>query len=145
MRVASRFAIGVHILSLLGIDPDSDNTSEWMAGSIGVNSVIVRNISGMLRRAGLVSTKQGVAGTRLAKPLAAISLLDVYQAVEAVEDGALFAFPPNPSPQCPVGANLQTALDSVFHEAQQAMEARLAATTLAQIVSSLRHAASAQP
>lgn len=137
MQVASRFSIGVHILSLLGSDPSAENTSEYMAGSIGVNPVIVRNITGMLRRAGFVSTRQGVAGAHLAKPLREITLLDVYRAVEAVEEGDLFAVHPNPNPQCPVGANIQMALEGVFAEAQRAMEARLALTTVEDVVHTL--------
>jgi len=141
MRIASRFAIGVHILSLLGTESASENTSDWMAGSIGVSPVIVRNVVGMLRRAGLVTTRQGVAGTHPAKALSEITLLDIYRAVEAVEEGELFALHSNPNPQCPVGANIQTTLQDVFKEAQQAMEARLAATTLEQVVHNLHKSA----
>lgn len=117
-----------------------ENTSEWMAGSIGVNPVIVRNVTGMLRRAGLVTTRQGVAGTQLAKPLREITLLDVYRAVDAVEEGDLFAVHPNPNPQCPVGANIQTTLEGVFAEAQRAMETRLAETTMEAVVQQLKGA-----
>lgn len=140
MRVASRFSIGVHILSLLGSDPNAENTSEYMAGSIGVNPVVVRNITGMLRRAGFVTTRQGVAGANLAKPLQEITLLDVYRAVEAVDEGDLFAVHPNPNPQCPVGANIQYALEGVFTEAQRAMEVRLALTTVDDVVHKIRSA-----
>jgi DNA-binding IscR family transcriptional regulator len=140
MQVASRFSIGVHILSLLGSAPEADNTSEWMASSIGVNAVIVRNITGMLRRAGLVATRQGVAGTHLAKQLREITLLDVYRAVQAVEED-LFAMHPTPNPKCPVGACIQATLEREFTEAQQAMEARLGKTTMEDIVYRLRNAA----
>lgn len=138
MQVASRFSIAVHILSLIGADLDADNTSEWMACSIGVNPVIVRNITGMLRRAGLVATRQGVAGARLAKPLKDITLLDIYKAVHAVEAGDLFAFHQNPNPKCPVGANIQAALENQLIEAQQAMEAQLERTTLEEVVARLQ-------
>lgn len=138
MQVSSRFSIGVHILSLLGIDAHGENTSDWMAGSIGVNAVIVRNITGMLRRAGLVTTRQGVAGTHLAKPLTDITLLDVYRAVEAVEDGELFSVHSRPNPDCTVGKNIQTTLEGVFSEAQRAMESRLEQTTMAEVVRELR-------
>lgn len=137
MHIASRFAIGVHILSLLGVESEVPNTSEWMAGSIGVNAVIVRKVTGMLRRAGLVTTQQGVAGSHLAKPLGGITLLDVYRAVDAVEAGELFALHPNPNPNCPTGANIQKALEGVFDEAQRAMETRLSQTTMEQVVLSL--------
>ena len=139
MRVASRFAIAVHVLSLLGTDEEQAlHTSDEMAGSIGVNPVVVRNVTGMLRRAGLVRTQQGVPGTRLARPPAEIRLLDVYRAVE--DDAELFAVHPRPNAGCPVGANIQATLERVFGEAQQAMEARLGETTIAQVVQNLRAA-----
>ena len=137
MQVASRFSIGVHILSLLGANANAENTSEYMAGSIGVNAVIVRNVTGMLRRAGLVTTRQGVAGAHLAQPLRDITLLDVYRAVEAVDEGYLFALHPNPNPKCPVGANIQAALEGVLAQAQRAMEERLAGTTMDEVVRQL--------
>jgi DNA-binding IscR family transcriptional regulator len=138
MRVASRFAVGVHVLSLLGLDPEAENSSDHMAGSIGANPVIVRNVIGMLRRAGLVTTRQGVAGSRLGKPLEQITLLDVYRAVEAVDEGCLFAIHPNPNPRCTVGAGIGGTLERVFGEAQQAMETHLSRTTIAQVVEDLR-------
>ena len=132
MPIASRFAIGVHILSLIGKEDSGTPTSERLAGSIGVNAVIVRNVLGDLRRAGLVHTRQGVAGAQLGKPLSAITLLDVYRAVET--DRELFAIHPRPNPDCFVGANIQTTLEHFFGEAQQAMEARLSNITLEQVV-----------
>ncbi len=139
MRIANRFSIAVHILSLLGAIEEEAHTSEWMAGSIGVNAVIVRNITGMLKRAGLVSTQQGVAGADLACPLNKISLLDVYRAVETADE--LFSVHPRPNPNCPIGAQIQGTLEFIFGEAQDAMEARLAKTTMAQVVRELKAAA----
>jgi len=136
MRTATRFSIGVHILTLLGFEGGESATSEWIGGSIGVNPVVVRNITGMLRRAGLTETHQGTPGVRLARPLAAITLLDVFQAVE--EEGSVFSMHGNPNPECPVGAHIEAALGKEFAAAQKAMEERLAATTLASIVESVK-------
>ncbi|HEX5084581.1 MAG TPA: Rrf2 family transcriptional regulator [Blastocatellia bacterium] len=105
----------------------ADNTSEWMAGSIGVNPVIVRNVTGMLRRAGLAVTRQGVAGASLSRKPADITLLDVYRAVEP--DGEMFSIHSRPNPKCPVGAKIESTLEKHFTAAQQAMEARLANTS----------------
>jgi DNA-binding IscR family transcriptional regulator len=135
MRIGNRFSIAVHILSLLGAIEDVEHTSEWMAGSTGVNPVIVRNITGMLRRARLVRTSQGVKGARLARPLADITLLDVYRAVEA--DGPLFSIHPRPHPSCEVGSKIQGTLENVFGEAQAALEAKLAATSMQRLVRDL--------
>ena len=132
MRIANRFSIGVHILSLLGALRDAEHTSEWMAGSIGVNPVVVRNVTGMLRRAGLVRTQQGVAGARLARPLSEVTLLDVYRAVE--DEGSLFSVHPRPNPKCPVGARIGETLSDALVEAESAMHTKLAGVTLEQVV-----------
>lgn len=132
MRIANRFSIAVHILSLLGALRDAEHTSEWMAGSIGVNPVVVRNITGMLRRAGLVRTQQGVAGTRLARPLSEITLLDVYRAVE--EDTSVFSVHPRPNPKCPVGSRIEQTLSQIFTSAEHAMHAKLEGVTLDLVV-----------
>ena len=132
MRIANRFSIGVHILSLLGMLRDAEHTSEWMAGSIGVNPVVVRNVVGMLRRAGLVRTQQGIAGTRLARPLSEMTLLDVYRAVE--DEARLFSIHSRPNPKCPVGARIEETLSDIFAGAEGAMHTQLAETTLQQVV-----------
>lgn len=132
MRIANRFSIAVHILSLLGGRREAEPTSEWMAGSIGVNPVVVRNVTGMLKRAGLVRTQQGVAGASLARPLSEVTLLDVYRAVE--DEASLFSVHPRPNPKCPVGARIEGTLREVFAEAEDAMHAELAGITLAEVV-----------
>ena len=139
MRIANRFSIGVHILSLLGARREVEPTSEWMAGSIGVNPVVVRNVTGLLKRAGLVRTQQGVAGASLARPLSEVTLLDVYRAVE--DEASLFSVHPRPNPKCPVGARIEGTLRDVFTEAEDAMQAKLAGITLAEVVRRLGRSA----
>jgi DNA-binding IscR family transcriptional regulator len=128
----------VHIIALLGSDVDHEKTSEWMASSIGVNPVIVRNVTGMLRRAGLVRTHRGVAGASPAKPLSEITLLDVFRAVEAQSE--IFAIHPRPSADCPVGSRIKGALEHAFGDAQAAMEDRLARTTMDDVLRDLQSA-----
>jgi Rrf2 family protein len=142
VRIANRFSIAVHILSLLGALPDAEHTSEWMAASIGVNPVVVRNVTGMLRRAGLVRTQQGVAGTWLARPLSEVTLQDVYRAVEGA--ASLFSVHPRPNPKCPVGARIERTLTEVFAEAENAMHTKLAGITLEQVVRRLETSAPAR-
>ena len=136
MRIATRYSIAVHILAIIGMDLAPEPTSEYMAESVGVNPVMVRNVTGMLRRAGIVTSSQGNAGTFLAKRLDAITLLDVYRAVDAA--GELFAMHENPNPDCPVGGNIKGVLESVLTEAQKAMEERLRSTTMDNIVEQIR-------
>jgi uncharacterized protein len=139
MQMANRFSIAVHILALLVMSQETEQSSEWMARSIGVHAVIVRNIMAMLRRAGLIQTQQGVAGGSFSRPINDITLLDVYRAVE--KQGSLFSIHPCPNPNCPVGGHIQQTLEQVYGEAQQALEAQLASRTVADIVCDLEKAA----
>lgn len=58
-------------------------------------------------------------------------MLEVYRAVEVRE--SVFKVHENPHPQCPVGSRIQGALETVFGEAQRAMEAQLEGLTLADV------------
>ena len=137
MKISNRFAIAVHILSLLAIAPGERATSEWIAGSVNTNPVIIRLITGQLKQAGLVQVRSGSGGAYLTKETAQISLLDVYKAVEVVKEDELFHLHQQPNPQCPVGANIQSVLEQVVIAAQAAMEAVLAQLTLQQLVHEL--------
>jgi Predicted transcriptional regulator len=137
MKISSRFSIAVHVLSLLAITPSAHNTSEWIAGSVGTNPVIVRRVMGQLKKAGLVTVKAGSGGAHLTKSLDEITLLDVYRAVDVVEEGKLFNIHDEPNPQCQVGANIQAVLQLLLVRAQEAMEGVLADITIEELVSVL--------
>ncbi|AWN22555.1 Rrf2 family transcriptional regulator [Deinococcus irradiatisoli] len=131
----SQYAIAVHILALLNSSAEP-LSSEFIAGSVGVNPVVVRNVTGLLRRGGLLETQRGVVGANLTRPASSISLLDVYRAVNAPE--TVLKLHQNPNPSCPVGAHIQGVLDQVFGQAQAALEAQLAQVYLADVTDALR-------
>ncbi len=134
MQISSRFTIAVHMLACMDVfGKDYKVTSEFMAGSIQVNPVIIRNILRQLKVAGLVTVKRGSGGASVARPLEEITLLDVYHAVECVENGKLFHFHENPNPACPVGRNIHRVLDGKLDEVQKAMEDKLDSFTLADV------------
>lgn len=137
MKISSRFSIGVHILSLLSIAKDAHCTSEWIAGSVNTNPVIIRRILGNLKKAGLVHVRAGSGGAYLLKQLHEITLLDIYQAVEVVDAGELFNFHEDPNPQCPIGANIQGVLQVILRRSQMAMEQVLADITMKELVTTL--------
>lgn len=137
MRISSRFTVAVHILSLLAVNPTSHNTSEWIAGSVNTNPVIIRRVLGKLKKAGLVNVRSGTGGAYFIKELENITLFDIYQAVEVVEEDNLFHLHEHPNPKCPVGANIQSVLQLVLISAQSAMEEVLMKVTMAQLVAGL--------
>ncbi|MGR3208054.1 Rrf2 family transcriptional regulator [Bacillus glycinifermentans] len=121
MKISSRFTIAVHMLSLLHVRSDP-LTSEQIADSVNTNPVIIRQISRLLKKAGLIEVKRGSGGAHLRKDADAVSLYDVYKAVEVVGEGELFHTHENPNPDCWVGANINQVLELILLKAQTAME-----------------------
>lgn len=135
MQLSSRFTIGVHILAVIDCLGNSEKvTSALLAGSIGVNPVIVRNVMGKLKEAGFISVCQGKTGVSLARPLEEVSLYDVYKAVDCVDEKGLFHFHPNPNPRCPVGKNIRRVMDEKLIRIQESMENEMRRVTVAEIV-----------
>lgn len=137
MKISSRFTVAVHILSLISIDKNNLCTSEWIAGSVNTNPVVIRRIIGMLKKSGLVSVTSGTGGASLNKSLGEITLLDIYRAVDVVDVGELFQFQESPNPNCPIGSNIQAVLELILLRAQEAMEKVLADVTLEELVVTL--------
>ncbi len=141
MSGSSRFAVAVHILTLLAGSQEAPFTSEYVAASVNTNAVVIRRVLGALRAARLVTSRGGArGGWQLVGDPAAITLRDVYRAVE--NDG-LFALPQRPpNAGCPVGRHIQQTLAPRFAAAAQAMEAELAHATVADVLREVReHAA----
>ena len=139
MQITSKFTAAVHILTCIDVFGGQMRvTSDFLSGSTGVNAVIVRNVLGQLRNAGIVETRQGSGGAHLAKALDEITLYDIYKAVDCIDDEGLFHFHENPNVDCPVGRNIHKAMDVRLEAAQAALENELKSTTLAQVVADTR-------
>lgn len=135
MRVSTRFSDSIHLLAYLQIYADTRLTSDAIAGSIETSPVVVRRLMSKLRQAGLITTTPGTAQPVLAKPLSQISLLSIFYAVEG--DKPLFAVDPKTNPACVVGGNIQNVLRQYYQDAQTAAEARLAKTSMQDIVDNI--------
>jgi len=133
----SRFAVAVHILTLLEQGRGEPVTSEYIASSVNTNPSLIRRLLGMLAGAGLTTAQLGTGGgALLARPASEITLLDVYR---AVDDGELFAMHrERPNPACPVGRNIQAALERRIDAAERALAAELARTTVADVSADVR-------
>lgn len=125
----SRFAISVHILTLLAGAKGELLSSEYIAGSININPVLVRKELSNLSKHHLVASKEGKnGGVYLNKPAADIRLSDVYAAVK--QSPLLGVAKNEPNPQCPIGKQIKKHLNTVYNDAENALIARLSATTL---------------
>ena len=138
MQISSRFTIAIHMLTCMETFKDEYKvTSVFLAASINVNPVIIRIILSQLKEAGIIEVKRGTGGAAPAKPLEEITFLDVYRAVECIEDNTLFHFHENPNPDCPVGRNIHKILDGRLLKVQQAMERELQGMTMADVMEDL--------
>ena len=134
MQISSRFTVALHIFACVEYFKDKCKvTSEFLASSINTNPVIIRRILGQLSKAGLVRVLRGTGGIEITRPLKDITFLDVYKAVDPIEDGMLFHFHEDPDPACPVGRNIHALLDGKLQSIQEAMEDRMKEYTLEDI------------
>ncbi len=131
MQISSRFTVALHIFTCVDAFKDEYKvTSDFLAGSIGTNPVIIRKLLTQLKNAGLITVARGTGGIDLTRDLSEITFYDVYQAIEPVEDGDLFRFHEAPNPQCPVGRNIHMLLDDKLRDIQNAMESEMKKYTL---------------
>ncbi len=137
MSTNSRFTVGIHILTLLAHGGGEAMTSEFIAGSVNTNPVVIRRLLSQLRGAKLVTSQGGPGGGwQLARPPRGITLRDIYLAMEG---STIFPMHPNPpNPRCPVGSTIQGALSSHFDEARHALEEQLSKTTVADLVEEVK-------
>ena len=134
MQISSRFTVALHIFTCVDTFKDDYKvTSDFHAGSINTNPVIIRKILTQLKNAGLITVARGTGGITVNRPLSEITFYDVYQAIEPVENGDLFHFHESPNPQCPVGRNIHRLLDEKLKAIQDSMEDKMREFTLADL------------
>ncbi|MGW2092302.1 Rrf2 family transcriptional regulator [Promicromonospora sukumoe] len=139
----SRLTIAAHALTWVGLYQRRGHevaTSDQIATSVNTNPVVIRRLLSELRRAGLVESRRGAgAGWVLSRDLAAITLLDVY---EALEPGPLFALHRSaPDPECVVGHGIGPAMTAVYDEIEVALRKQLVRTTLEDVLQDVLRAA----
>ncbi len=135
MRPSSRFTVAIHILTLLAHAASGEEpvTSEYIAGSVNTNPVVIRRLLALLRKAKLVRSQGGPGGGwQLVVRPRRITLRDVYRAVESDPLFPLHASRPNP--RCPVGRSIQAAVSGHYEQARLALEEDLDRTTIADLL-----------
>ena len=139
MQISSRFTVALHIFTCVDTFKDDYKvTSDFLAGSINTNPVIIRKILTQLKNAGLITVARGTGGITVNKPLSEITFYDVYQAIDPVENGDLFHFHESPNPECPVGRNIHRLLDEKLKAIQDSMEAKMKEYTLVDLQSGMQ-------
>ena len=137
MSTNSRFAVAVHVMTLMAWSGEEPLKSDQVADSVNTNPVVIRRMLCELAEAGLVVSQTGsLGGSRLAVDPAKTTLLDIYQAMEC--RGAFSLHRQPPSPDCPVGVNIETVLGDVLTEVDSAVEGVLAKITISDVVQRLK-------
>lgn len=137
MKMSTQFTVSIQMLMIVTILKDKKVTSETLSQSTGANPVMIRQLYGKLKNAGILNVSTGMGATTLAKSPADISLWDIYLAVEDYDPNSLFQFHPKISEGCRVGRFFKEILSVHLDEAVQAMGEKLAHVSLAQLLEEL--------
>ena len=127
--LSGKFAITIHILTLLTKFPNDFLSSEFIAGSINLNPVLVRKEIANLKAHHIVESKEGKnGGTRLAKSATDITLKEVFQ---MTFDTINLGYAKNqPHPDCPVGKKINENLSELYADLNEKVSLELKNITL---------------
>lgn len=129
MKRNSRLSLALHSLGHMAGDPGRMCTSAEIAAHAGTNPVVVRRVLGHLRAAGLLVAEKGHSGGwRLARAPEAITLADVYLAL----DERLAPEAEDAAPRCAVEHALERRMAQVMEEAEAGLIRRLSTMTIAE-------------
>src|SRR6476620_698573 len=137
MSMNSRFAVAVHVLTLMDWSDEECLKSDQIADSVNTNPVVIRRMLCELAGDNLVVSHTGsTGGSRLARHPEQITLLDVYRAVESSD--AFSLHPKRPNHGCPVGASIGPVLKAVRTEIDSAIEEVLSGISIGDVVLRLK-------
>ncbi|SFS39126.1 DNA-binding transcriptional regulator, IscR family [Sphingobacterium wenxiniae] len=129
----TRFATVVHILTLLARQPNRLLSSDWIAGSININPVIVRKELGNLQDRGWVISRKGKdGGSMLDVSPDRITLADIYQLVKNAN--ILGKKNLDTNPKCSVGKDINDELEALFRDTDKLICSSLQQKTLQDFV-----------
>jgi Rrf2 family protein len=132
--LTSSFSISVHILTLLAKAKGEALSSEYMAGSVNINPVLIRKEIINLRDHGIIATREGKnGGSVLNRDAKDIFLSEVYDAVSP--SSVLGKSKNKANPKCPVGSQIDKHLQTIELEAEKAMLKHLSTLTLSKFAS----------
>lgn len=132
MKYPTRVSDTVHIMVFIYLNPTQDLSSAAIAYSIKTNPSYVRQLMAALKKAQLLNGTRGQAAPSLTREPSAITLLDIYRAVEG--DKPLLHLDTHTNPECGVGVKIQLALSNYYAEIQKSAEKRMAEITLENII-----------
>ena len=127
--ISGKFAISIHILTLLAKFPDEYLSSEFIASSINLNPVLVRKEIANLKKNQIVMSKEGKnGGTKLNISPSKVTLKQIFEST--FEEISLGFSKNEPNPKCPVGKEINQNLSMLYTALNDSVMKQLEATTL---------------
>lgn len=124
-----RFQTALHILTLLEYNEGKSLSSDYIAGSLNINPVLVRKEISNLKAQGMITSREGKSGGyQLSKSASQITLADIYRAV--TENPILGKARNSPNPACPIGRNIQQYLGDLSGRLDETLFKQLGNITL---------------
>jgi len=133
----TRFSSAIHTLIMIA-GAETPMTSDQIAESVGTNASYIRKITGLLKKQGIIDSRQGISGFTLLVEPEELSLLDIYQAIAETEQVHVFDLHQNPNDECIVGRHIQPVLTDVFRGIEEKAEQELKNTTLADCMQKMK-------
>ncbi len=113
--ISGKFAITLHILTLLSKHPEEYLSSEFISASLNMNPVLVRKEIANLKKNGIVESKEGKnGGTRLLRHASDVTLNDVFKMT--FENITLGYSKNKPSQECLVGKQINEKLGNLYED-----------------------------
>ncbi len=133
----TRFSSAIHTLIMIA-GAETPMTSDQIAESVGTNASYIRKITGLLKKQGIIDSRQGISGFTLLVAPDELSLLKIYQAITETEQVHVFDLHQNPNDECIVGRHIQPVLEDVFRGIEKKAELELKNTTLSDCMQKMR-------
>ena len=136
MSDSQRFPVAAHALAYLAhagaFTPCAAVSSAALAASMPTNPVVVRRVTAMLAKEGLIGTRAGASGGAwlLLEP----ARITLDRVLRAVKGGAHFGCPPPGARGCPVGERIPVQVSAAILAADQAAVERLSRITVADLL-----------
>jgi DNA-binding IscR family transcriptional regulator len=136
MSDSQKFPVAAHALAYMAhkgaFSADSAVSSTALAASMPTNPVVVRRVTAMLAKAGLIDTRAGAGGGAwlLKRP----QDIRLDQVLRAVEGCAHLGVPPPGAKGCPIGEKIPDAVRGAIAAADAAAAERLSHISVADLL-----------
>ena len=136
MSDSQRFPVAAHALAYLAhagaVTPCSAVSSSALAASMPTNPVVVRRVTALLAKDGLIGTRAGASGG--AWLLVDPARITLDRVLRAVGGGAHLGCPPPGARGCPVGERIPLQVTAAIEAAGLAAVERLSHITVAELL-----------